>query len=194
MQRLFRISFNKFIFSFTPILVWFLIGIIIDPKLVNVFSITYPMQFVYLVLLAMFGTAANINETRDHKKGAAFSGFLVGSIIGGVIFLLVILNLDAYLSFMNVDYDSYREFALFSLISLYISLVFGMLMEKLYFAKKEKQANKFMVIFNIVYAVSLIGTSLLSKDKTLIVVVTLMCLMVFVFILELGLSQIFVLN
>lgn len=181
MQRLFRISFNQFIFSFTPILVWFVIGIIVDPKLVNVFSVTYPMQFVYLILLAMFGTGPNINETKDHKKGAAFSGFLMGAMIGGIIFLLVILNLDHYLSFMNVEYDSYKEFALFSLISLYVSLIFGMLMEKLYFTQKEKQANKFMVIFNLIYAVSLIGTSLLSNDKTLVVVVSLMCLTVFVF-------------
>ena len=143
MKRLLRIGFNNFIFSFTPILVWFLIGIILDPKLINVFSVTYPMQFIYQILLAMFGTASNINENKDNKKGAAFSGFLAGTVLGGGIFLLVILNLDSYISFMNVDYDSYKEFALFSMISFYLSLVFGMLMEKLYFSRKEKLANKY---------------------------------------------------
>lgn len=181
MQRLLRIGFNKFIFSFTPIVVWFLIGIIIDPKLVNVFSVTYPMQFIYQIFLAMFGTAPNINETKDHKKGAAFSGFLAGTILGGAVFLLVILNLDSYIAFMNVDWDSYKEFALFSMIALYLALVFGMLMERLYFSQKEKLANRYMIIFNIVYTVTLISMSLLSKDKTLIVVVSLMCLTTYIF-------------
>lgn len=181
MQRLLRIGFNKFIFSFTPILVWFLVGIIIDPRLVNVFSVTYPMQFIYQILLAMFGTAPNINENKDREKGAAFSGFLAGTLLGGIIFLLVALNLDSYISFMNVDYDSYKEFALFSIISFYLQLIFGILMEKLYFSRKEKLANKYMIGFNAIYTIVLIGMSLLSKDKTLIVTVSLMCLTAFIF-------------
>lgn len=181
MQRLLRIGFNKFVFSFIPILVWFLIGIILDPKLANVFSLTYPMQFIYQILLSIFATGANINETKDHQKGAAFSGFLLGTIIGGILFFLVILNLDTYIVFMNMEYGEYKEFALFSLISLYISLIFGMLMEKLYFANKEKYANKLMVIFGMIYLVSLVGMALLTHDKTQTIVVALLSLTVFTF-------------
>lgn len=181
MQRLLRIGFNKFMFSFIPILVWFLIGIILDPKLVNVFSLTYPMQFIYQILLSIFATGANINETKDHQKGAAFSGFLMGTIVGGIIFFLVVLNLDGYISFMNMEYGEYKEFALFSLISLYISLIFGMLMEKLYFANREKYANKLMIIFDIIYAATLLGMAVLTKDRTLIVIIALLSLAIFTF-------------
>ena len=181
MQKLLRISFNKFVFSITPILAWFLVGIIIDSKMSNVFLLTYPIQFIYQVLLSIFATGANINETKDHQKGAAFSGFVLGAVIGGIIFFLISCNLDLYISFMNMEYDIYKEFALFSVISLYISLVFGMLMEKLYFADKTKYANNLMVIFNMIYLITLVGTALLTHDKTLIVIMSLLSLTVFTF-------------
>lgn len=181
MQKLLRIGFNKFVFSFTPILVWFLLGVILDPDLSNVFLLTYPMQFIYLILLSIFGTGANINETKDHQKGAAFSGFLLGLAVGGIIFFSIILNLDIYISFMDMDYDTYKEFALFSLISLYISLAFGMLMEKLYFANRTKYANKLMIGFNLIYAFTLIGMAILTSDKMQIVTISLLGLMIFTF-------------
>lgn len=181
MQRLLRISFNNFIFSLVPIVVWFVIGIIIDDRLVNIFSLTYPMQYICLILVSLFSTGPNINETKDKIKGAAFSGFLNGIVIGGVLFLLVILNLDPYLKFLNVEGEIYKDYLLFSLAVLYITFVFKMLMERLYFVHKEKQANKFMLVFNMIYAVSFIGMALISKDTMQIIVVPLVSLMLYVF-------------
>ena len=46
MNRLFRISFDIFLTSVTPILGWFLIGILVDKNLINIFSLVYPIQFI----------------------------------------------------------------------------------------------------------------------------------------------------
>lgn len=39
MKRLFRISFDIFSTSVTPILGWFLLGVLVDKNLINIFSI-----------------------------------------------------------------------------------------------------------------------------------------------------------
>ena len=40
MKRLLRISFNSAIFSLIPILSWFMLGLLVDKNLVNVFIST----------------------------------------------------------------------------------------------------------------------------------------------------------
>ena len=71
---------------------------------------------------------------------------------------------------MNMDYNIYKEFAIYSVIQLYIQLVFAFVMEKLYFEGKEKIANKYMLTLNIINFVTLIGLALFIKNKTVIVV------------------------
>ena len=46
MNRLLRIGFDTFLTSVTPILGWFLLGILVDKNLINIFSLIYPIQFV----------------------------------------------------------------------------------------------------------------------------------------------------
>ncbi len=180
MKSLLRISFNKFIFSFVPILVWFLLGIIIEGNLANIFALTYPLQFVFLVLFSIFGTAPNINETKDKAKGAAFSGAIIGLFVGALITIFIVLNLDIYVNFMNMDYVACKEFAMFSVVSLYISFALSIIMEKLYFDKKEKRANVYMIIYNAIYILTLIGAALLTKDKMQIVTIAITSLSVYV--------------
>lgn len=59
MKRLLRIGFDIFITSFTSIISWFLIGIIIDKNLTNVFSLTYPLQCLMGIIVSIFGVGAN---------------------------------------------------------------------------------------------------------------------------------------
>ena len=60
MKRLLRVSFDIFISSVTPILTWFLLSIILDKKLINVFTLTYPLQCLSGILTAIFGMGASI--------------------------------------------------------------------------------------------------------------------------------------
>ena len=51
MKRLLRISFDLSLLSFIPIILWFLLGIIVDKNLINIFTLTYPLQFIYLLYI-----------------------------------------------------------------------------------------------------------------------------------------------
>ena len=60
MKRLLRIAVNSAVFSFIPILSWFCLGLLVDKNLANVFTLTYPLQFIWALLKSIFGTGANI--------------------------------------------------------------------------------------------------------------------------------------
>ena len=92
MKRLLRIGFDIFITSFTPIITWFLIGIIINKDLINVFSLTYPLQCLMGIIISIFGVGANVSGIRDKNKNSANNGILYGIIISIILFGLIALN------------------------------------------------------------------------------------------------------
>lgn len=183
MNRLLRISFNTAFLSLIPILSWFVIGILIDKNLTNVFTLTYPLQFVWLLLKSIFGTGANICKEKEKNENAVGSGMTLGSIIGLGIFGFVALNIESYISFMNMDIATYKEFALYSVIQLYIQLVFSFILEKLYFEDKNKLANKYCILFNMLNFITLIISSLLFSSKMAIVITTLLVIFLYLIFL-----------
>ena len=183
MNRLLRISFNTAFLSLIPILSWFVIGILIDKNLTNVFTLTYPLQFVWLLLKSIFGTGANICKEKEKNENAVGSGMTLGRIIGLGIFGFVALNIESYISFMNMDIATYKEFALYSVIQLYIQLVFSFILEKLYFEDKNKLANKYCILFNMLNFVTLIISSLLFSNKMAIVITTLLVIFLYLIFL-----------
>ena len=56
MKRLLKISFDLSLLSFIPIISWLLLGIIVDKNLINIFTLTYPIQFIYYILKSLFST------------------------------------------------------------------------------------------------------------------------------------------
>ncbi len=179
MKRLLRISFNQAIFSFIPILSWMMLGLILDKNLANVFTLTYPLQFIWQIFRSVFGTGANISKEKDKKENAVLSAMTLGIIIGFVVFGFIVINIKNYIEFMNMDYNIYKEFAVYSVIQLYIQLIFSFVMEKLYFEGKEKVANKYMLILNLLNFSMLIATSVFIKNKIVIVITTLITIFIY---------------
>lgn len=179
MKRLLRISFNQAIFSFIPIFSWMMLGLILDKNLANVFTLTYPLQFIWQIFRSVFGTGANISKEKDKKENAVLSAMTLGIIIGFVVFGFIVINIKNYIEFMNMDYNIYKEFAVYSVIQLYIQLIFSFVMEKLYFEGKEKVANKYMLILNLLNFSMLIATSVFIKNKIVIVITTLITIFIY---------------
>lgn len=50
MKRLLKISFDLSLLSFIPILSWLFLGIIVDKNLINIFTLTYPIQFGLVII------------------------------------------------------------------------------------------------------------------------------------------------
>lgn len=74
MKRLLRISFNQAIFSFIPVISWILLGLVLDKNLANVFTLTYPIQFIWQMGRSVFGTGANISKEKEKNENAVLSG------------------------------------------------------------------------------------------------------------------------
>lgn len=187
MKRLLRISFNSAVFSFIPILSWFALGLIVDKDLTNVFTLTYPIQFIWTMMKSIFGTGANISKEKDKNENAVLSGMTLGIIIGFIVFGFIALNIEEYIKFMNMEVAKYKEFALYSVMQLYIQLIFSYVLEKLYFENKNKLANKYCITLNILNFIILIVMSLILKNKMSIVISTL--LIIFIYVLAVTIKQ-----
>lgn len=179
MKRLLRISFDLSLLSFIPILLWFLLGIIVDKNLINIFTLTYPLQFIYYIFRSIFSTGANISKEKDKNKDAVMSGLVIGSIISLITFLLILLNIDEYINFMNMDVNIYKTFVIYSVIEIFISLEFAFTLNKLYYEGQNKLSNKYSIMFNLLNLVLLVGTSLITKNQSVIVITTLIPLSLF---------------
>ena len=173
MKRLLRISFDLSLLSFIPIVSWFLLGIIVDKNLINIFTLTYPLQFIYYIIKSIFSTGANISKEKDKNKDAVMSGLILGTIVSIIIFTIILLNVDNYISFMNMDISTYKNFTIYSILQLFICLEFAMMQDKLYYEEKNKLANKHSLVFNLLNFILLIGTSLITKNQIIIIATTL---------------------
>lgn len=173
MKRLLRISFDLSLLSFIPIISWFLLGIIVDKNLINIFTLTYPLQFIYYIIKSIFSTGANISKEKDKNKDAVMSGLILGTIVSIIIFTIILLNVDNYIGFMNMDISTYKNFTIYSILQLFICLEFAMMQDKLYYEEKNKLANKHSLVFNLLNFILLIGTSLVTKNQIIIITATL---------------------
>ena len=194
MKRLLRISFDLSLLSFIPIISWFLLGIIIDKSLINIFTLTYPLQFIYYIIKSIFSTGANISKEKDKNENVVMSGLVLGTIISIIIFMIILLNVDNYINFMNMDINTYKNFTIYSILQLFISLEFAMVQAKLYYEEKNKLANKNSVIFNLICFILLIGTSLITKNQIIIISTTLIPLLLFTIYIYIKNSNKFKLN
>jgi hypothetical protein len=166
-----------------PIVSWFCLGLLIDKNLVNVFTLTYPLQFIYALLKSIFATGANISKEKDQDENAVLSGMTAGIIVGGIIFGLVAVNVKKYIEFMNMDFSIYKEFTVYSILQLYIQLIFSYVLEKLYFEGKEQKANKYCIQLNLLNFIVLIETSIFIKTKVIVVTLTLISITIYVLVI-----------
>jgi len=179
MKRLLKISFDLALLSFIPILSCFFLILIIDKNLINIFTLTYPIQFIWYILKSIFSTGANISKEKDKNNNAVMSGIVLGSIIAFLIFGFIVINIEQYISFMNMDITIYKTFAIYSVIQLFIQLVFAFVLEKLYYEEKNDIANRYSLGFNLLNFIVLIGSSLLCKNQTIIITITLLSILIY---------------
>lgn len=183
MKRLLRISFDIFITSFTPIITWFLIGIIINKDLANVFTLTYPLQCLMGIIISIFGVGANVSAYKDKNKNGADNGIIYGGLVSIIIFGLIALNCEHYINFMNMNNDVYLVFCTYSILQILLQTILHLILTKLYYLELNKQANKISLLFNITNFFVLIITALITKNQIIITIITLSILTIFDLIL-----------
>lgn len=179
MKRLLRVGFDTALLSFIPILSWFLLSIIVDKNLINVFTITYPIQFITCMFKSAFSVGSNISKEKDKDKYAVGNGIFLTIVLGFIVYGFIIINIDKYISFMNMDISIYRAFTIYSVIQFYIQLIYSSIIEKLYYEEKNKLANIYSFSFNILNFTVLILSALLFKNSTIIIFLTLTTILLF---------------
>lgn len=187
MKRLLKISLDTLIFSLVPVLSWFALSLLVDKNLINVFTLTYPIQFIYSILLSIFGVGPNILKEKEKNPNVVMSGMVVGIIVEFFVFGFIALNIDHYIEFMNMDVATYHNFGLYSVIQLYIHLLFALILEKLYYEDKNTLANWYTISLNLLNFIVLVITALLFKNQIYIISITLITIflyVLFVFIKE----------
>lgn len=170
MDRLFKIGMNYGLASLTPILSWFVLGLLIDKELANIFSLTYPLQFISGVLLALFGTGAGIHQLKDKNDVAIKSGIILSGGIGFMIFGSFCLNISSYTQFMNMPGEKYELWGTYSIISIYIQLLQSVAFNKFYFDGDDTIANRYCITLNITNFILLCVLSLLFKENQYIII------------------------
>lgn len=179
MKRILRISLDMLITSIVPIASWFLLGMILDGNLINIFTLTYPVQFVMASLKSIFATGANISKYKDKNENATESGMMAGLVIGAVVFGLLVININKYIEFMEMEISTYRTFAIYAILQMFLQYVLQLVLSKLYYNEENTKANKISITFNLISFVTLICMSLITKNQYVITMVSLGFLFVY---------------
>lgn len=180
MKRLLKISLDFALLSFIPVLSWFCLSLILDKNLINIFTLTYPIQFIGGIIKSIFSTGANISKEKDKNKDVVMSGLLIGAISSFIIYGIILFNIDSYINYMNMDIKTYKIFAIYSIIQLFIQQIFNFIIEKLYYEDKNVLANKYSITFNLINFLVLIISSLITKNKIIIITITLISIFIYV--------------
>lgn len=183
MKRLLRIGFDIFITSLTPIIVWLLIGIIINKDLINVFTLTYPLQCLMGIIVSIFGVGANVSGIKDKNENSVNNAILYGTLISLFVFGIIALNCKYYIKFMNMNEDIYLIFCTYSVLQILLQTIFYLIMNKLYYLELNKYANKISFLFNFINFITLIGTALITKNQVFSTSITIIILTIFDIIL-----------
>lgn len=166
--------------SSTTIFIFFLLGILIDYRFINVFSITYPFQILVLILNSVFATSQNICA-KSKLKNIQDEGIVTGTVIGLILFISVGFFANNYINFMNMDADIYHDFVLLSILLILFQYISSLILEKLYFNNQNKEANFYNLIFNGLAFLSIIGTALITKEIFIIILVFTMSSLIYTF-------------
>lgn len=179
MKKLLRVSFDIFISSLTPIISWFIVGIIFDKSLTNVFTLTYPFQCLMGIIISIFGVGANVCVYKDKNKNSADNGIFYGIIISLIMFGFILFNCENYISFMSMDKDIYIIFARYSILQILLQTVMQLIVTKLYYLDLNKKANVITFCFNSLNILLLTTIALLTKNQVITANITLFILTLF---------------
>lgn len=177
MKRLLRISLDTLIASLMSILIWFILSLTIDKNLINIFTLTFPIQYVSSILVSIFATGANISKEKGNNNDT-MSGIFFGILFTLLTLIVFLFNIDSYLNFMNYSID--KLFVIYSVIQICLHTILSLILTKLYYEGKNVLANKYSIIFYLLNLISILLSSILISNPLYVVIITLSILTLFI--------------
>ncbi len=164
MKRLLQISLDTLLISVLPIIMWIILGFTITKEISNVFSLTYPLQFFYMIFVSLFAIGPNITSKKTNNQDVVYSNMIFGLLIVGLLTLILVINVNTYIQIMNMNVNIYHHFCIYSIIWMYLSFIMQMIMQKLYYDNKNNESNKINIIFNLTNFILIILLTSILKD------------------------------
>ena len=170
MKRLLQISLDTLLISILPIIMWIILGFTITKEISNVFSLTYPLQFFYMIFVSLFAIGPNITARKTNNKDIVYSNMLFGLLIVGLLTLILVINVNTYIKLMNMNVNTYHHFCIYSIIWMYLSFIMQLIMQKLYYDNKNNDSNKINILFNLTNFILIIILTSVLKDYIAIII------------------------
>ena len=76
----------------------------------------------------------------------------MGLFVGLAVVVTLILNCEKYLTFMNADYNTLKTFSIYAIVNMFYSFVLRLVLENLYYEKKNNLSNIINIAFNLANA------------------------------------------
>ncbi|MBR2998696.1 hypothetical protein IKF34_02960 [Candidatus Saccharibacteria bacterium] len=164
MKRLLQISLDVLLTSALPIVMWIVLGIVVRSEVASVFSLTYPIQFVWLILVNLFAVGPNITARKLKDRNVVMTNLIMGIVVGGVLTIFLCVNVDAYIIMMNLDPVAYHDFVFYGMVWLYISFIAQIISQKLYYVGKNNSSNIMNLFLNGVNFLMIVGFNLMMSE------------------------------
>lgn len=84
---------------------------------------------------------------------------------------------------MNMDVNTYKIFAIYAILQIFLQLILSLALSKMYFENKNKRANKYSILFNLINFSTLILMSIVTKNQIIISAVSVISTSIFVIIM-----------
>ena len=146
---MFQISLDTLMISALPIFLWIILGMILRAEIANVFALTYPLQFVYMIFVSVFAIGPNVTARKKRNKNVIFSNMIFGMVVAGALTLVMCLNVDWYITLMNMEPEIYHDFCIYNIVLIFFSFMIQVISQKLYYEGKNKESNIANLTFNI---------------------------------------------
>jgi len=173
-------SLSQFVFSVIYSVTFLLLGIVMgNTALAEVYSVTYPLQYIIFILASIFGTASFIRTNKEQNDDCDETGMFLGALFGLVVFVVVAIFAKDFIRFMNVDPKTYYTMTLMMIGMMYFQFVNSMSVEKFFFEDKDLFANICNVGFTILNLAAIIIPALITKNQLVVLIVDLSCLCVY---------------
>ncbi len=183
MKRLIQISLDTMLTSMLPILMWILLGLTFSKEISNIFTLTYPLQFFYMIFISLFAIGPNITSKKLKDDTVVFSNMLFGTIFVGIVTIILVLNTNKYITLMSMDPEIYHNFCIYSMIWMYISFIMQIITQKLYYEDKNAEANKINMILNLSNFLLVLLLTNTLKDYIAIFITLLIDFLIIIFFL-----------
>lgn len=143
-KRFIKNSIAQLLSSLTPIIFCFFVGAVVSSELSSVFSLTYPIQFVFMLVSDLFlysGFTYAKKDKEEQSNDYMLSLVFITFTIMFAIILAMVPLFKYYCIFMHFDLNIFYKWGL--LFAIYICSDIGVNAIRLYFVftKKDKQAS-----------------------------------------------------